>query len=293
MGNLLFIPFLIVVGFLLQRVNLSEDFGKSLNQFIIYISLPAMVLLKIPEATIGAQTLLLALTPWVLLIPMVILALLLTRGLSFEYRASLLLLLPLGNTSFVGIPMLQALIGDEAIPYALVYDQFGSFLMLAIYGGFVVAYFEHGVIDLKKIIKKIVLFPPFLALIFALIFKKMPDFTTPYLEILSNTLVPLALISVGFALKIRVDEHKALFIQALFIKLLLTPLIVYIILQFFEVDALVLKVAILESAMPIMITAGALAISSNFAPKFSATLLGYSILLSLFTVPLISYLLNF
>jgi hypothetical protein len=39
-----------------------------------------------------------------------------------------------------------------------------------------------------------------------------------------------------------------------------------------------------------MITAGALAIAAGFAPELSAALVGYGIIVSLVTLPLISYL---
>ena len=46
-----------------------------------------------------------------------------------------------------------------------------------------------------------------------------------------------------------------------------------------------LQVNVLESAMPTMITAGALAIAHNLAPRLAAALVGYGILLSLVTLP--------
>ena len=46
-----------------------------------------------------------------------------------------------------------------------------------------------------------------------------------------------------------------------------------------------LQVSVLESAMPTMITAGALAIAHNLAPRLAAALVGYGILLSLLTLP--------
>jgi predicted permease len=53
----------------------------------------------------------------------------------------------------------------------------------------------------------------------------------------------------------------------------------------------VLRVAVLESAMPPMVTAGALAAAAGLAPELAAALVGYGILLSLVTLPVIHALL--
>ena len=68
------------------------------------------------------------------------------------------------------------------------------------------------------------------------------------------------------------------------------PLIAFGILRALGTDPLALKTAVLESGMPSMITAGALAIAAGFAPELSAALVGYGIIVSLVTLPLISYL---
>jgi predicted permease len=49
---------------------------------------------------------------------------------------------------------------------------------------------------------------------------------------------------------------------------------------------------VLESAMPPMITAAALAISHNLAPRLAAAMVGYGILLSLATLPAWTWLLR-
>src|SRR5690606_10353459 len=45
----------------------------------------------------------------------------------------------LGNTSYIGYPMVEALLGAQALPYAVVYDQFGTFVMLSTLGLVVLA----------------------------------------------------------------------------------------------------------------------------------------------------------
>jgi hypothetical protein len=215
-----------------------------------------------------------------------------TRNHPPHVRAALLLVMPLGNTSFVGIPIVHTLLGEEAIPYVLMYDQFGTFLMLSLYGAAVIARYETGTFHKRLIMKKLLLFPPFIFLMFALIFGEMPQGSQPYLQLLSSTLVPLALVSVGYSMKFGGEVDYGLFTKALVLKLMIMPLIAFGVLYTLGTDPLALKTAVLESGMPSMITAGALAIAAGFAPELSAALVGYGIIVSLVTLPIFVYLME-
>jgi hypothetical protein len=83
-----------------------------------------------------------------------------------------------------------------------------------------------------------------------------------------------------------------LFAQSLILKLIIMPLIAFGILLAMGTDPLMLKTAVLESGMPSMITAGALAIAAGFAPALSAALVGYGIVISLVALSLITYILE-
>lgn len=287
-----FIIALLLIGVLLQKAPAPADFSKSLNFFVIYVSLPATVLLQVPKISFDASAIGVVIVPWLLLPIMAAIVIAMTRNHPLHVRAALLLVIPLGNTSFVGIPIIEALLGEKAIPYVLMYDQFGTFLMLSLYGSAVIARYESGVFHARLIVKKLLLFPPFLILLFALGYGDMPLEVRPYLEILASTLVPLALVSVGYSLKFGGEIDYPLFAKALGLKLLVMPLIAFGVLFALGSEPLALKTAVLESGMPAMITAGALAIASGFAPALSAALVGYGIVIALVTLPLIAYLME-
>ena len=83
---------------------------------------------------------------------------------------------------------------------------------------------------------------------------------------------------------------KVIFFKAMGIKLFLIPFVVLIIFKIFGFVDEVALTTLLESAMPPMITAGALAINAGFAPKLSAALVGYGIVFALFSLQLFKYL---
>ena len=147
MENFLITITFLLIGMALKRLpDFPDETGNILNLFVIYISLPALVLLKIPELVFSRDLLVPALMPWGMLLFSFVLIQILSRLLKWERATTgcLLLLIPLGNTSFLGIPMVKAFFGDNAIPYALLYDQLGSFLALATYGSLILAFYGTG-----------------------------------------------------------------------------------------------------------------------------------------------------
>ncbi len=293
MESFAYIIALLLLGALLRRLSAPEDLAKSLNFFIIHVSLPATVLLKVPALHFDISALWIVLTPWLLLPPVIAVVLWMTRTQPPATRAALLLVLPLGNTSFVGIPVISTLIGEEAIGYVLMYDQFGTFLILSLYGSAIIARFESAPLHRGVLVQKVLLFPPLLALLAAFAIGELPPTLTPYVSQLADTLVPLALISVGFSMRLKGDFDRALFFKALGVKLLLMPLLAALLLYGTGSEPLALRTAVLESGMPPMITAGALAMASGFAPELAAALVGYGIILSLLTLPVLNWLLAF
>ncbi|KAF1013349.1 MAG: hypothetical protein GAK31_03498 [Stenotrophomonas maltophilia] len=71
----------------------------------------------------------------------------------------------------------------------------------------------------------------------------------------------------------------------LLLKLVVLPALALPLSWALGLQGLMLKANVLESAMPTMITAAALAISHRLAPRLAAALVGYGIVLSLLTLP--------
>jgi predicted permease len=299
MENFIITLIYLLVGMGLRRLRaFPEQTGTVLNLFVIYIALPAVVLLKIPELTFSSRILVPVLMPWAMLAVSAGLVLLLARLLGFDRPATgcLLLMVPLGNTSFLGIPMVKAFFGEGAIPYVLLYDQFGSFLALATYGSLILALYGSSGIrpDLGSVAKKIATFPPFLALLVALLLKNLtyPAVAVSLLQALAATLVPVVMIAVGYQLTLRLQ--RAVLAQmgvGLLIKLVAAPLLALLLCRLAGLHDEPARVAIFEAGMPPMVSAGALAILADLSPALTAALVGVGIILSFATLPLLYQLL--
>lgn len=271
-----------------------QETGNVLNLFVIYISLPALVLLKIPELVFSKNLLVPAFMPWGMLLFSCALILILSRLLKWERATTgcLLLLIPLGNTSFLGIPMVKAFFGENAIPYALLYDQLGSFLGLATYGSLILALYGTGDSKptLEGVVKKVISFPPFIALVLAFILKAFPSppLAVSLLKILAATLVPLVMIAVGFQLTFRLSRKVTTQLCiGLSIKLIAAPVAALYLCKIAGLEGEAVQVSIFEAGMPPMVSAGALAILANLSPALTAALVGIGIVLSFVTLPIL------
>jgi predicted permease len=96
----------------------------------------------------------------------------------------------------------------------------------------------------------------------------------------------VALFAVGLRLRITPPRPLSAFALGLGIKLALMPLMAYGITRTLSPSPEVFEVAVLESAMPASVTAGALAMFAGLAPELAAALVGWGIVVSLLTVPL-------
>lgn len=289
----------LLIGVALKRLpDFSDETGNVLNLLVIYISLPALVLLKIPELVFSKNLLVPALMPWGMLLFSCALILFLSKLLKWERATTgcLLLLIPLGNTSFLGIPMVKAFFGDQAIPYALLYDQLGSFLALATYGSLILALYgtRGGNPTIKSVLKKVVSFPPFIALVLAFLLKVFPypPIAVNLLKILASTLVPLVMIAVGFQLTLQLDRKvTSQLCIGLSIKLIVAPVTALFLCKIVGLEGEAVQVSIFEAGMPPMVSAGALAILAKLSPTLTAALVGIGIVLSFVTLPMLYQLL--
>jgi len=295
--------FILTISFLLMGMGLRrlprfpKDTGQVLNLFAIYLSLPALVLLKVPQLRFSSDILVPVIMAWAMLLVSALIIIILGKLLDWkkEIIGVLLLLIPLGNTSFFGIPMVQAFFGESGIPYAVLYDQLGSFLALATYGAVVLAlYGSGGKPTTASVLLRVISFPPFIALLLALACRS-PTFPAPLLALLNAlaaTLVPVVMVAVGFQLTMRLSPEVLKPLGAgLIIKLAVAPLIALLFCRLLGLSSLAAQVAVFEAGMPPMVSAGALAIMAGLSPRLTAALIGLGIVLSFLTLPLLSRLL--
>lgn len=283
---------MLALGMLFARLRaMPANAAEVLNLVVLYVCLPAAVLVNVPKLKFDPALVGVAATPWLLMLATLALVLPLSRWLRFgrDETAVVLLCVALCNSSFIGYPMVSALLGADALPYAVVYDQFGTFVLLSTFGLTVLARYSGDTPPgWRDIARRIVRFPPVWALAFGLTLMPAapPAWIAGALQNLAAAMLPLAMLAVGLSIQLRMprDELRPL-ATGLLLKLLVMPAIALPLSLLFRMSGTMLQANVLESAMPSMITAAALAIAQGLAPRLAAALVGYGILLSLMTLP--------
>lgn len=286
MDSIILLFLCLALGYGLKFVSaFPRNAHQTLNQFVIYVSLPSMALYHIPKIQISSALFYPIGVAWFgFLFSFAFFYLIGKRlGWSNKLIGCLIITAGLGNTSFIGFPAIEAMFGQEGLKTAIMVDQPGSFVVISTLGIFTATYFSRGVISAGQIVRKIVLFPPFIAFLIACIACCLSvdfhEIVQVVLQKLGSTVTPLALVSVGMQITIAKNSQHWKFLRlGLFFKLILTPAFFYVLYKFIlKGDGLTIDVAILESAMPPMITGSILAASHQLKPKLSNMMISVGI----------------
>lgn len=293
MENIILIFVCLIVGFLLQKVkDFPQNSHQVLNQFVIYISLPALALYYIPKIKVTTDLLYALAVPWLGFILSFLFFSILGKKLGWSKKlvGCLVLTGGLGNTAFVGFPVIEALYGKEGLETAIVIDQPGTFVVLATLGILVASYYSRGTATASIITRKIALFPPFISFVIAALLNFFQyDFINEMQLVFKNlgaTVTPVALIAVGLQLSFeRKSKHWRFLILGLSFKLVITPAFFCILyLLILEKSGLIMDVSIMEAAMAPMITGAILASTYGLKPKLSSMMVGFGIPISFLTL---------
>lgn len=291
MGNIILMIVCLLAGMGLRWTGrFPETTPAAFNGYVIHIALPAAALLYLHSIPFDRSMIMTPLMPWLLFLLSWGFFALLGRLLQLPRRTvgALILLGGLGNTSFVGLPMIEAYYGKELLGVGILADQLGTFMVLSTLGVLVASIYSSGNPSLRDMPRKVLFFPPFQALMLALILRPLPfpDWTVTILRKLADTVTPLALVSVGFQLRFAsLDGLKLRLAAGLGYKLLLGPaLLALLYLGVLGLRGPAVQVTLFEAAMAPMITAGIVAIDHDLDPPLVTMLLGIGIPLSFITL---------
>ena len=285
----------LLFGYLFKII--FQDNSKQLVDFIIYFSLPAIVFSKIYPLSLDTKIL------WLILMFMTIIFFNLFLSycvgkimrLNRVTLATFMIMATFGNTSFIGFSYIDAFYGQDYIVYGVIYDIFGSFLLLVSVGMIIITWGSGRKNSILNISKSIFLFPPMI-IFFITIFAKnfeVPKFIIYTSQNLGSTLVPIAMIAIGMKLELKhIFSRLHIVTVAVVLKMLIIPIIILFTFKYFYgVDETWVKVTIIEVAMPPMTMAAVLAIKGGLDEKIAINSLVLGVIVSLFTITLFtSYL---
>jgi predicted permease len=299
-NNYILLAACFLIGMLLRRSHrLPDNAAASLNGFVVNVSLPALTLTYVHGLTLDRSLILPALMAWVLFGLGLGFFWLVGRSMALSRATTggLMLTGGLANTAFIGLPMIDTFYGPQYLGYGILIDQIGSYFVLSTLGILVASIYSSGkALDPKLIARKILFFAPFQAFVLALLLNpfEYPAWLAELFKRLGTTVIPLALVSVGYQIRLSQVRGRSLPLAVgLAFKLALGPaLILLLYAGLLGAAGPVLKVTVFEAAMAPMIGASIVAIDHELDPPLLTLMVGVGIPLSFLTSPLWWYLLQ-
>jgi malate permease and related proteins len=291
MNNLILLIFCFVAGMLLHRSRrMPESTPAVLNSYIINVALPALTLLHLHGLKLTSEVALLAAMGWVCFSLAAGFFWLMGRWLNLPRGTigALILTGGLCNTAFFGLPMIEVFYGHEGIVTGLIVDQLGSALILSTLAMVVAGAYSSGHTTPGQMVRRILKFPPFIALVITFLLSPVayPAWLSELLGRMGDTLAPLALLAVGFQLRLgHIAGNLRNLALGLGFKLILAPLALFILyVPLLGAHGQPIQVMLFQAAMPPMITSAVVASDHDLDPELATLMVAMGILLSFVTL---------
>ncbi|MCL5276946.1 MAG: AEC family transporter [Deltaproteobacteria bacterium] len=289
---------LIAIGMVSRLLGLvGEKDDRIISRLVFNVTLPFLVFLAMFDQRPSYIYLKITVLAWVLLGIFTAATYYLARGVIKDpKRIGVFVLTSVGgNTAFLGYAVIQGLIGSKGMPVAVVYDQFGNGIFIYTVLLLLVSYLANKSLGPRALLSGI-LTPPFIALIAGIVFPSsvhIPSYIMRAFELVGGVTTPLMMLIVGMNLakSIKLSSIPVLGTVSA-IKLALVPAVMYLLAAVARVPAFPMKIAVLQSAMPSMMTSVIFAQIYELDEPLAAQIVFATTFISFFTLPFIWTLLR-
>jgi predicted permease len=284
----------IFVGIVVSRnKSVDQQWLEILNNYALWIGFPALILVALSRLQwdidlygklIGWNSARIVFS-MALVFPVSTLL-----KLTNNTRRTLFLAVSYGNVAYLGIPVLRSGFGDQILPEATMISAVYVFWLFTL-GIFLVEYFSDQKVNLKdlfiRLVKNPLLIAVFIGLFIAVNHLQLPKIVMNGLDIFANSVTAVVLFSLGLFMGKqsvgRVRDWINVFVFSVVILFVLPFLFMLILKPFVELK--MSKTWILESAMPMGLTAYALCLKYKLNTEFASRVVVLSTLLALISLP--------
>ena len=293
MDNIIMLFVCLAMGMALRWSNRVPDNAHvTINAFIIHVSLPALTLLQIHAVRLDRSLLDAVCMPWLLFAASVALFWAVGNALKLPRTTTgaLAVVGGLGNTSFIGLPMIESFYGAGGMPIGIMIDQLGTYLVLSTVGILMICFYADAVVTRREIMVRIATFPPLIALVVAVMLMPItyPAWAVSVLGRLGGTVAPLALVSVGLQLRLgALGGNRGALAMGLGYKLVLGPLLMALVyVGLMGLRGPTTQITLFEAAMAPQIGGSIVAIQYGLNAQLISLMVGVGTVLSFVTLPL-------
>ena len=275
---------------LLRRLNfLPADAHKGINAWLLYLAMPAVSFKYLPHIQWSMHLLFPILAPLIVWTGawFYIRFYSASTKLSASTAAGLTLVGGIGNTSFLGFPMIAAFFAEKDIAIGVICDQIGFILLTTVGVALAINASHAGRPSPGIFLKKILSFPAFWSCTLALTLPRYIDLSAldPLFSRLAGTVAPLALFSIGLQLTFKGYKEQLKHISVtLLYKMMIAPAMLTLIAFAFQLRGIITQVTVFEMAMPPLMSASIIATEYKLNPTLANLVIGIGLLISFATV---------
>ncbi|WP_302328405.1 AEC family transporter [Salirhabdus salicampi] len=281
-------------GYLLRK-KMPVDI-KSVATVALYVMLPCLVFESFYTTTLDLQYVNILIFSFLLFFSIILVNLITARFVAKTERMKngLILATAFMNSGNYGLPIILFAFGDAGMRYAIPYFVLTTIIM-NIFG---VYYAAKGKSSIAGAMKTVCKMPPTYALILGLSMNlasiNLHDNIYQVIQFVSNAAVPTVMIVLGLQLAEITIKHiqwsKVLY--GTIIRLLISPLLAFAILQLLPTNSLLDKVLIVIAAMPTAAITTMYAVEFDTEPEVVSSITLFTTVISALTISVLLYLLG-
>ena len=266
---------------------------RAADIWVLKISLPALVVAKIATIDLGTSVVVPVAMAWLAMTTCAVVVLVSARLASWDRSTTgaLLMVAVLGNTSFLGLGVIEGVLGREHLATAVAYDQPGTFLALATWGSWVASRWGSGETGVAPVVRRLVRFPPFLALVVGFGVRPfgLPDVVVDALAAVGTTVAPVAMAAVGARFVLRSSRRVGSVVWAMTVKMVVAPSVIALVaVAASGLGDVAWQTSIVQASAPPMVTAGLVAVAAGLDEDVTTTLVGWGTLVGLAWMPAVA-----
>lgn len=214
------------------------------------------------------------------------------RGIRNAFTNSILFF----NAGNYGLPVAE--IAFQSNPLATTAQIFIMVIQTILMNSFGVFQSAAGKSENRQALKNAIMMPAMYVLVLVVIIKilsiEIPVFLMTPVENLSKGFIPVALLTLGVQLsEVKISKRIKDILISSFIRLLLAPVIGFIIVNLMGVEGILAKVLILGVATPTAVNIAVIAREFDNEPEYASQIVFVSTLLSVITIPILILLMEY
>ena len=285
----------ILVGFIAKkRGMINDEVSQKLSGLLLYVTMPFMIIVSF-HVEFSVQMLRDAGIVFILGIAAHVFSIILGKLLFYKFPGNINRIMRFAavfsNCAFMGFPVIDGLFGRDGIFFASMYIAVFHIFIWTYGIGLFTGGFDFR--DAKKMLKSLInpgIVSVAAGLVVFVFQIKLPDPLFQALDMVGGMTTPISMMVVG-ALLADADFKKVMFKWHLYygvlVRLLLIPLLVFLVLRLFAIPPMLLGITVVLTAMPVAVNTAIFAEKYGGDAALASQYIVLSTALSIITIPAI------